>query len=179
MDNFIKYFKDITAIAERFSRIWSNKFVVDELINAAWIGYDVATVNKSLLAHKSFKKGYFLRKIKCLMKDYIRQETKIALQERLIEKGLTVPTFVSCDGRHIRSSLDFCDDVDKRDFFDELFNQVSLGDTDWKIIQSYFYDEKLLTEIGTVLDLTEAGVHIRKSKALEKLKKVAERILSS
>ena len=86
MDNFVKYLKKINKIAGGFSRKWNKKFTVDELVNAAWLGYDVAIVNNPSLAHESTKKAHFLRKIKCLMIDYINDETKHDLKQRMIKE---------------------------------------------------------------------------------------------
>ena len=190
MDLFLKHLNQIKQMAVKTKSRHYNLYEVDELINAAYVKYDRAvTNNPSLIEEHFFNIKTFLYRVQMDMRDYIREESKSRINKRLEAKDLPVPKFQSIsdyrsDGDFARgyhayehSTEEGYAQIEAKDYVDELREKSSLSDSEWAVIQGYFYDEKTLKEISTEAGLSEGRICIKKQKVLKKLLTCSENLL--
>ena len=175
MDLFVENLDAIKRVARKIVKTWGNRFDVDELVNAAYIGFDRAVTNNPSLLNTQFNKVNILcSRAKLDMKDYIGVETGVKRKHKITLKYLS--TIASDDWRN----ADFCsfdmidttcpfDEFENSDLLDALFDRVLLTDSEWSIIQGYFYEERTLKNISIELGLSEARVSNKKREILKKL----------
>jgi RNA polymerase sigma factor (sigma-70 family) len=179
MNLFVKHMKLITSVAHSYASLFKGKYDASELINEAYLRYNVAiTNNPSLVEGKFAKVGIFLNSVKNDMKDYVRDDTKLRIRQRWEKKGKFFPEFKSTSYKpdddhntHLFEPADFREshEVEREDLFDALFAKVELSNDEWKIIQGYFYDEKTMKEVGKEIGYTECTISTKNKKMCEKL----------
>jgi len=158
MDLFVKHMDDIRGIARKLRAKFNFRFEEDELINAAYLAYDVAITNNPDYVETKFSKpSTFFFRVKNDMKDYIREETKQRLIKRMEDKNVTVPTFTNvsycptedkCDGRpstFFEPASDYNHmSLDDYELLNYMLRNTELSDRDHMILQYYYIDNLTL-----------------------------------
>jgi RNA polymerase sigma factor (sigma-70 family) len=190
MDTFVENLEKIRAIAKKINEIHSNYYNEDELINEAFIGYNRSITNNSELKDK-FKTNIrmFLSRVKWDIKDYIRNKSKLKNKQRRENKGQFYPLSVNFsalntteeEGQVKKSFNPSCIDdnfkkIDNIDLLDCLNSKVKLTNREWRIIQTYFYGEKTLKEIGKKEGISDNRVCTCKTEIIKKYLSVSENL---
>ena len=172
MNLFTQDLEKIKKIAEKISFQYNNHFEVDELVNAAYIGFrNAISLNPDLLFAERFKMLYRAKKD---ILEYIRKELKNRKKYNI--KFFNVSSLQSDET--ILQAEPLCKEngyskVEDSDFLNVLFEKSQLSSTDWAIIQGYFYDERMLKTIGEDIGLSESRICNRKKEICNRLKEVA------
>lgn len=162
-DIFVKNMETIKKIARNFSYRYDNKFEVDELINAAYIGFNRAITNNPALIEKQFSKlNILLFRVKCDMIDYINKELGLRRENPIL--------FIQLPVIHVPVTEWGYKSIDTRDHVEHLIS--TLSDEDWIIIQGYFYDEKPLKQIGEDLGINESSIWQKREKAYAHMRNI-------
>lgn len=162
-DLFVKNMETIKKIARNFSYRYNNKFEVDELINAAYIGFDRAVTNNPALIEKQFSKlSTLFFRVKCDILDYINKELGLR-REQIPDIKLFSELYFPLIEPGYKA-------IDTRDHVEQLTS--TLSDEDWIIIQGYFYDDKTLKEIGEDLGINESSIWQRRKKAYTHMRNI-------
>jgi len=152
---FEKNIEEIKMIARKISKQFYNRFEVDELVNAAWVGFDRSISNNPALIKDKFSKlSTLLFRVRCDILDYVKKELDL--------RKVHVPNFMSSSELHVPITDLGYNEVDNRDHVEQLTS--TLSDEDWSIIQGYFYDEKPLKDIGKDLGISESAIWQRRKK---------------
>ena len=193
MDLFVQNMDAIRRVANKVARKSGYRFEVDELINAAYIAFDVAITNNPALIEKHFsrKLSTFLFRVGSDMKDYVRTQTRLKTRQRREEKGTHFPEMITTSFQ-VKKRDDYSSeqsiyepieadchitDAARKDYIANLCWNSSLTDEDWKIIQGYFYEEKSLKQVGKEIGKSEAATCKRKQKVLKKLLTCAKQLV--
>ena len=180
---FIDNLEDIRIIACSLNRLYGERYEIDELVNASYIGYKRAITNNPSLIEKFKKRSTFFFRVKNDIKDYVREESHLKIKKRMENKDIHCPKFLSTSfikNREDDRIKDYTpchtdpgyNEVDDKDFLDDILNKAGLSNTEWAIIQGYFYDEKLLKDIGNEVGIKECTVCNNKKSALKKCREV-------
>jgi len=181
MDSFVENLSQIKNIARRIIAQHCGIYEVDELVNAAYVKFDRAITNNPALIEEKFSKlSTFFYRIKMDMKDYIRDESKFRIKQRLEKKGLDVPDFATASFQvpEDENIHDFFEpfnteygyaQVEIKDYIHELCSFTPLSDDEWAIIQGYFYDERPLKEVSEEIGVKQCTGSLKKKKMLKKL----------
>jgi len=177
MNLFDKHMDLIESVAARISILFKGKYEISELINEAYLKYNIAiTNNPSLVEGKFSNIGIFLNRVKHDIKDFIREDTKFRKKQRWEEQGYIFPTFATTsfqredeDGPVLHEPSTNNENDVRKEFLDELFTKVELSDTEWAIIQGYFYSNKTMKEVGLEIGYAESTISNKNKKMCEKL----------
>lgn len=180
-DLFIKNMKYVRILAIRLCKHFGNKFDIDELISESWVSFDKYIKKYPERYDKlNNNRALFLSVVKGDIYDYVKKENKWRITT-------DIPEFYSFEifKKDDNDSIDICfykhhgfRQVDNNDYLHAILDkslksknkQVSLTDTEWAVIQGYFYDEKTLKEVGQDIGIAECSVCSNKNKLLKKLK---------
>lgn len=166
MDLFLKHLDKIKGIAISISAKFNNRFQVDELVNDSYIKLHRAITNNPALIEGHFSKSStLLFRIKSDMLDYARTELKLRAKDPpsfipyLPEEGL-----VAC------STESKFEETDNKDYVEELLLSCNLTDSEWSVIQGYFYDEISLKEMSKNMGMGETWICTKKKDLLDRIK---------
>jgi RNA polymerase sigma factor (sigma-70 family) len=165
--NFEKYLFWIRKSAKLIVFKFNNQvFLVDELINEAWI--------RGIKSNRQTK-SEFVQRAYWDMKDYVREiigreESKNKLRfltnQHTDEKGQELSTFDKCvDNEDIKR-------IDNRELLGNLL-KVS-GEDNRRLINSYYFEEKSLKEIGKENNRAESTTCTRLKKAINEIQENPE-----
>jgi RNA polymerase sigma factor (sigma-70 family) len=191
MDLFEKNLSKIKSIAYQINMRHNQMYEIDELVNAAYVMFDRAITNNPALIEEQFSTPKILfYRVSRDMVDYIRNESKFRIKQRMEAKDLDIPTFKTTSFQKAERDSEQRDcpfepysidagyaQVEIKDYVGELCELTPLSDDEWAIIQGYFYDDKSLKQIGQEIGYAEGTICTKKKKMLKKLLTYTEKLI--
>jgi RNA polymerase sigma factor (sigma-70 family) len=189
-DLFMENINKIRPIAEKIVSYNSSKFEVDELVNEAYIGFHRAITNNPEVFSTGWQR--VLSRAKFDMLDYVRKKNgsrrkevdkRCSVGKRVKLASIYSMPFQRNDDKEVNvffepvSQEDCFEAFENEDFLDCLLSRVHLTNDEWTIIQSYFYEENYLQDVGKEIGLSEARTSQKKKYMIERLNEAAEEML--
>lgn len=196
MDLFIKNLDEIRKLVTLIARDYKNRYQVDELLNAAYIGFKRAIANNPSLSDTQFRHLHILKyRVRCDIKDYIRYERKDKMKKRLENEGLHFPVMLNAsflpinhesgdinntkDKHYILDYEEGLADFDRIDALHYLMNNSGLTNIEKRVIYLYFFQENDIRTVADILGRSKSGINNVKIRALKKIQSKAEKIFKS
>lgn len=187
MDLFLQNIDKIRKVVEFIVRDYDYKFEVDELINIAYIGYCRAVKNNGSLVYSQFNNIHILiRRVRYDIKDYIREQRKVRVKEKMERVGIEVPQFYNSSFQPYNEDDKIAyitpgdneegyEDVDIRDTLDYLMNNSGLTEVERKVIYSRYGIGKTIEETANIMGRSPSGINDIRKSAMEKIQSKIER----
>jgi RNA polymerase sigma factor (sigma-70 family) len=181
MDFFFEHLKGIQQMARKICRSYHGKYEVDELINVAWMDYQVM-IEKYPFWTRSYRYPELIlyKRVRYDMLNYIRYDLKLKKKKILEKNGSHVPLFISYnaedkDGEKLSSftgsySDKGFDKVDNLELLEYLRTRMGLTDREWKILKYYFYNGYTDRLIAEKINISKSRVSQLRNQALKKCK---------
>jgi RNA polymerase sigma factor for flagellar operon FliA len=157
----------VTRVARNIHRRLPAKVELSDLINDGYLGLISAKANFDPSRETAFR-FFAARRIRGAILDGLRQRNPLP---RIRRQAETLPWII-----HLRDTPSpvaaFEEAVSLRNEIDALL--LSLPDRIWFVLQLYYYEKFPMKQIGDYLGITEAGVSLICSRAVNRIRKSLE-----
>ena len=188
MDLFVQNLDKIRRVVEFIVRDYHFKYETDELVNVAYIGYVRAVTNNPSSVYTKFNNIHtLLKRVKYDIKDYIREQRKIRVIEKMERVGIVVPLFCNSSFQsyndddkiaHIAppdNREESFGDSDNRDTLDYLMNNSGLTETERRFIYIRFIEENTMEETSNIMGWSYSSTNNTRKNAMKKIRDKIER----